>query len=295
MCPVSSLVFTALHASFPGLEAACRHFAGFIPALHKNHKHSCPVFIYFYRMITALIIDDEQAAANVVKMLVEKYVPAITTLHVAIGAVKGLEAIETLHPDLIFLDIEMPMMSGFDVLEKFPSHRFEVIFITAYDHYAIKAIRYSALDYLLKPVDANELQAAVDRFIEKRKTTIDDKARYDNLLHNLKTTEKDYTLAVATTDGTFFYRTDEIIRCEATGNYTKIFLQGKKSIITSRTLKDYDELLSEQGFYRIHRAHLVNRKYIRSFTNDHNLQLTDGSEVEVSRRKWDEVKRLMLQ
>ena len=246
-------------------------------------------------MIKALIIDDEESAANVVRILVGQYVPAITELHCVIGAADGLHAIETLKPDLVFLDIEMPVMSGFDLLEKFPSHPFEVIFITAYDHYAIKAIRYSALDYLLKPVDATELQTAVARFIEKRKTAEDNKARYDNLLHNLKKEETDYTLAVATTEGTYFYRTQEIIRCEATGNYTKIFLQGKKPIITSRTLKEYDELLAEQGFHRIHRAHLVNKKYISSFTNDHNLQLTDGSEVEVSRRKWDEVKKILLQ
>lgn len=246
-------------------------------------------------MIKALIIDDEQAAANVVNMLVSKYVPAVTELHVAIGAASGIAAIRAVQPDLVFLDIEMPVMSGFDLLEQFPDHNFEVIFITAYDHYAIKAIRYSALDYLLKPVDIAELQAAVERFTEKQKNKTDSKARYENLLQNLKTTEKDYTLAVSTTEGTHFFRADEIIRCEATGNYTRIFLQGNKSLLTSRTLKDYDELLAAQGFYRIHRAHLVNRKYIRSFTNDHALQLADGSEVEVSRRKWEEIKKMMLQ
>lgn len=246
-------------------------------------------------MIKALIIDDEQAAANVVNMLVTKYVPAVTELHVAIGAASGIAAIRAVQPDLVFLDIEMPVMSGFDLLEQFPDHNFEVIFITAYDHYAIKAIRYSALDYLLKPVDIAELQAAVERFAEKQKNKTDSKARYENLLQNLKTTEKDYTLAVSTTEGTHFFRADEIIRCEATGNYTRIFMQGNKSLLTSRTLKDYDELLAAQGFYRIHRAHLVNRKFIRSFTNDHALQLADGSEVEVSRRKWEEIKKMMLQ
>ena len=246
-------------------------------------------------MIRALIIDDEQAAANVVNMLIKRYVPAVTELDLAIGAADGLEAINRLKPDLVFLDIEMPVMSGFDLLEKFPDHDFDVIFITAYDHYAIRAIRYSALDYLLKPVDVAELQAAVERFIDKRKNSSDSRARYANLLHNLKTTEQDYTLAVSTTEGTYFFRTTEIIRCEATGNYTRIFMQGNKSLLTSRTLKDYDELLSAQGFYRIHRAHLVNKTYIRSFTNDHMLQLADGSEVEVSRRKWDDIKKLMLQ
>ncbi len=246
-------------------------------------------------MIKALIIDDEASAANVTWMLLKKYCPALTELKIAVGAEQGEACIRSFNPDLIFLDIEMPIMSGFDLLAKFPSNTFDVIFTTAYDHYAIKAIRFSAIDYLLKPVDVTELENAVKRFLEKRKTRQEKKAMYDNFMYNLKAEEKEYKLAVSTTEGTFFFRPSEIIRCEATGNYTRIFLNGKKTILTSRTLKDYDELLSEQGFQRIHRAHLVNRKYIRSITSDHNILLTDGTEVEVSRRKWDELKKLMMQ
>lgn len=264
----------------------------------SSAKWFCPVtffFIYFYHMIKALIIDDEESAANVIFMLLKKYIPAITDISVAVGAERGIECIKATSPDLVFLDIEMPIMSGFDLLSKFPSNTFEVIFTTAYDHYAIKAIRYSAIDYLLKPVDITELEQAVQRFIDKRKTAQEKKAMYENFMYNLKAEEKEYKLAVSTTEGTFFYRPNEIIRCEATGNYTKIFLSGNKTILTSRTLKDYDELLSDQGFQRIHRAHLVNKKHIRSITSDHNILLTDGTEVEVSRRKWDDLKKLLMQ
>ena len=245
-------------------------------------------------MIKALIIDDEKKAVNVVYMLLQKHVPEIKEIHTSIGSQAGLQLIQTIQPDLIFIDIEMPLMTGFDVLEKFPDHHFEVIFITAYDHYAIKAIRYSALDYLLKPIDHTELKAAVQRFIEKRKSKTDNKERYNNLLHNLKTEQDAYRLAVATTEGTYFYNTQEIVRCEANDNYTHIFFLNKKPVITSRTLKEYDELLTEQGFFRIHRTHLVNKKYIESFSNDHTIHMIDGSEVEVSRRKWEDIKKVLL-
>lgn len=245
-------------------------------------------------MIKALIIDDEKKAVNVVHMLLQKHVPEITQIYTSLGSQAGLQAIQALQPDLIFMDIEMPLMTGFDVLEKFPEHTFEVIFITAYDHYAIKAIRYSALDYLLKPINHTELKSAVHRFIEKRKSKVDNKDRYNNLLHNLKTEQNAYRLAVATTEGTYFYDTPEIIRCEAHDNYTHIFFLHKKPIITSRTLKEYDELLTEQGFCRVHRTHLVNKKYIQSISNDHTIQMKDGSEVEVSRRKWEDIKNLLL-
>ena len=239
---------------------------------------------------------------NVVKLLLQKHVPEVTDIKTAIGSVNGARAIEQFRPDLVFLDIEMPMMSGFDLLENFPDYSFEVIFITAYDHYAIKAIRFSALDYLLKPVDVDELKQAVERFVvrrtpdgEKKKSNTDQRSSYNNLLHNLKTEKpKDYRLAIASLEGTSFYQTDEIIRCEADGNYTKFFLLNKKPVMTSRTLKEYDEILSDHDFIRVHRAHLVNKKHIASFSGDHELKMKDNSTVEVSRRRWDAVKQQLL-
>jgi len=244
-------------------------------------------------VICALIIDDEESAVNVVAFLLKKYVNEIQQVFTAVGAEEGLMALYQHKPQLVFLDVEMPLMNGFQLLEKFPDHSFEVIFITAYDHYAIKAIRYSALDYLLKPIDTEELKAAVQRFIAKQNDHQPQKKLYENLTYNLNlpAASSNYRLAVSTTDGTFFYHSHEIIRCEAVGNYTRFVLKEKKPLLTSRTLKEYDELLADQNFLRVHRAHLVNANYISSFSRDHEIKMKDGSIVPVSRRKWDSVKQ----
>ena len=243
-------------------------------------------------MIRTLIIDDEESAVNVVKLLLQKYVPEVNEIYTAIGAREGISAINKHKPQLIFLDIEMPLLNGFQLLEQFPGHSFEIIFMTAYDQYAIKAIRYSALDYLLKPVDTDELTAAISRFLDKQHTN-NTKKLYENLTYNINLPEKSsqYRLALTTTGGTFFYYCNEIIRCEAVGNYTRFVLKEKKPLVTSRTLKDYDDLLTEQNFLRVHRAHLVNVDYISSFSKEHEIKMQDGSVVPVSRRKWDYIKQ----
>lgn len=240
-------------------------------------------------MIKTLIIDDEESTINVIKLLLQKHLPQLLHIDTAIGAAKGLLALRNIKPDLVFLDIEMPLLNGFQLLEQFPAHDFEVIFVTAYDHYAIKAIKLSALDYLLKPVDAEELKIAVNRFLNKQKIE-PSQALYQNFLHNIHSSESEYKLALTTSEGTFFYKTDEIIRCEATGNYTRFIFKDRKTLLTSKTLKEYDELLTERHFIRVHRTHLVNKKYIISFTADHDLTMADGSVVEVSRRRWEIVK-----
>ena len=244
-------------------------------------------------MIRALIIDDEESAVNVVRFLLQKYVTEIDEVSTAIGADEGLKVLQQYKPQLVFLDVEMPLMNGFQLLEKFPDHPFEVIFITAYDHYAIKAIRYSALDYLLKPIDTEELKMAVQRFMSKQSSHQPQKKLYENLAYNLNlpAASSNYRLAVSTTDGTFFYHGHEIVRCEAVGNYTRFILKDKKPLLTSHTLKEYDDLLSDQNFLRVHRAHLVNASYISSFSRDHEIRMQDGSVVPVSRRKWDSVKQ----
>jgi len=242
-------------------------------------------------VIRTLIIDDEESTVNVLQLLIKKNIPEIDEVFTAIGAHEGLQMIQQCNPHLLFLDIEMPYMSGFELLENFPSKTFQVIFVTAYDHYAIKAIKYSALDYLLKPIDVEELKQSVQRFINARENSMGIKPLYDNLIYNLNQSQpKDYRLAISTTDGTSFYNADDIIRCEAVGNYTRFYLKEKKPLITSRTLKDYEDLLAEQKFLRVHRAHLINPKYVQSYSRDHELTMTDGSVVQVSRRKWDVIK-----
>jgi len=243
-------------------------------------------------VIRALIIDDEESAVNVLKLLLEKYVSEVGEIYTAVGASAGINAINKFKPALIFLDIEMPLVNGFQLLEKFPGHSFEIIFITAYDHYAIKAIKYSALDYLLKPIDTDELKTAIQRFLQKQGNHHQYKL-YENLNYNLNlpATSSKYRLALATTDGTFFYHCDEIIRCEAVGNYTRFILKDKKPLLTSHTLKEYDDLLAEQNFLRVHRAHLVNPGYITSFSKEHEIKMYDGSVIPVSRRKLENIKQ----
>jgi len=244
-------------------------------------------------VVRALIIDDEESAITVVKLLLQKNLSEVSEIYTALGAVNGIDAIYKYKPQLVFLDIEMPLLNGFQLLEKFPDHTFETIFITAYDHYAIKAIKYSALDYLLKPIDAAELKAAVQRFIQKQNNADNQKKLYENLSYNLNLpeTSSKYRLALTTADGTFFYYCNEIIRCEAVGNYTRFVLKDKKPLLTSHTLKEYDELLAEQNFLRVHRAHLINSDYITSFSKDHEIKMYDGSIIPVSRRKWDAIKQ----
>ncbi len=247
-------------------------------------------------MIKTLIIDDEESTVNVLQLLLKKNIPQIDEIHTAVGAAQGLQMIQQVKPHLLFLDIEMPLMNGFQLLEHFPEHDFEVIFVTAYDQYAIKAIKFSALDYLLKPIDTEELKRAVERFVQKQYNRQSQKPLFENLLYNLKLPETDdYRLAISTHEGTFFYHPDEIIRCEATGNYTRFYLKEKKPLLTSKTLKEYEDMLSDEQFIRVHRTHLVNKKYIRSFSPDHELKMSDGSVVEVSRRKWDVVKTRLTQ
>lgn len=241
---------------------------------------------------TALIIDDEESAINVVKLLLQKHITEIDEVNTAIGAEEGIRAIHKYKPQLVFLDVEMPLMNGFRLIEHFPDHSFEIIFITAYDHYAIKAIKYSALDYLLKPIDTDELKTAVQRFLQKKNNN-QQKKLYENLSYNLKLpeTSSQYRLALTTTEGTFFYYCNEIIRCEAIGNYTRFVLKDKKPLLTSHTLKEYDDLLTGQKFLRVHRAHLINSDFISSFSREHEIKMHDGSVVPVSRRKWENIKQ----
>jgi two-component system LytT family response regulator len=245
-------------------------------------------------MIKGLLIDDEESTLKVLNGMIKKYIPEIEILYCAIGSKQGLQAIQDYKPDLVFLDVEMPMMNGFELLHQFPGHTFEVIFVTAYDYYAIKAVRFSALDYLLKPVDKDELLEAVHRFLDKKNSANNLKEQYENLLHNLKNNNKEnYKLAISTSEGIQFIVPENIIRCEAIGAYTKFYLADRKTIVTSKVLKEYDEMLSEHNFIRVHRTHLVNKKFVNAVSTDHQLIMSDNTQIEISRRKWDDVKKVL--
>jgi len=245
-------------------------------------------------MIKALIIDDESPAVETLQLMIERYVPEITDLKSTVEPAEGVHLIKTWSPQLLFLDIQMPVMNGFDVLKQFPQINFSIIFTTAYDHYAIQAIRFSALDYLLKPIDADELRGAMDRFMAKEADKKNEESLYNNLLHNITARRKeDFKLALATTAGTFFYQPEEIIRLEAESNYTRFFFTHQKPLLTSRTLREYEEILIDYGFIRTHKSHLINKKHVEKITPEGVIVMVDQSIVEISRRRKEEVMVLL--
>lgn len=244
--------------------------------------------------IKALIIDDEALSADMLNYLIEKNVPAITQIKRTTSALEGLQLIESYKPDIVFLDIQMPFLSGFELLTKLPHHSFSVIFTTAFNKYAIKAIRFSALDYLLKPVDTDELVQAVDRYIQQHSEKKQMGDLYQNFMNNLKTTEgNQYRLALHTHQGLKLVSPQEIVRCEASNNYTTFFLTDKSTITTSKTIKEYEEILGEYNFIRVHKSHLVNLLFVDMLTPKNQLLLHDKTQIEVSRRRKPELMEIL--
>ena len=247
-------------------------------------------------MIKALIIDDEPKARNVLKYYIESYVEEITEVRQADSVDSALELLRDYEPGIVFLDVEMPQRNGFDFLRALVNPTFEVIFTTAYNQYAVQAIRFSALDYLLKPVDPDELRAAVNRYMQiQQPERKHNGVLYDNLVQNIsKKDVKDFRLAVPSKDGVLFLTLDQIIRMQGDGNYTFIHTTNKKPIVTSKTLKHFDEMLEEFGFIRTHKSHLVNPTHISQMSHDHGcIIVSDGTEIEISRRKKLDVIKLL--
>lgn len=181
-------------------------------------------------------------------------------------------------------------MNGFELLKRIPHINFNVIFTTAYDQYAIEAIRFSALDYLLKPINADDLRQAVDKYMIKEVLTLGQQALYGNLIDNLNAKDKsDFKLALPTSEGVYFFNPEEIIRLEGESNYSKFYFTNRRNLLTSKTLKEYEELLNDHGFIRTHKSHLINKKHVVNYTSDGLLTMTDTSRVEISRRRKEEV------
>src|SRR5687767_5059862 len=242
-------------------------------------------------MIRILILDDEEAACNILSILIRKHLPLEHEIRCEQDPGRALELLDSYKPTLVMLDIEMPGVNGFDFLNKAGSWDFDVIFTTAYDKYAIKAIRFSALDYLLKPLDILELQNALNRHIVRRNQS--QQSRHDlvhNLIENIQKPETDeYRLAISTSEGVFFYLPSDIIRCEGESNYTRFYLEGGKMLMVSHTLKDYESILTDYGFVRVHKSHLVNMKNVARMDRDGFIWLHNGQNIPVSRRRKEEV------
>lgn len=244
--------------------------------------------------LKALIIDDEAMACDMLEYLILQHVGSITTIKKATGAAEGLQHIHSFQPDILFLDIQMPFMNGFELLSKIPKQHFSVIFTTAYNKYAIQAIRFSALDYLLKPVDPEELIQAIERYMLQKEDKKQTGELYLNFLENLNKKEgKQFKLALTSSSGLRLASPDEIIHCTGINNYTRFYLTDGTNMMISKTIKEFEELLADYGFIRTHKSHLVNIAYIKEIKNDNVIILKNGQQVEISRRRLPEVMEVL--
>lgn len=241
----------------------------------------------------AILIDDIEQARLTLRKDLEDYAPDVEIIGEAGGVVEGAKLISKVKPDILFLDIQMQDGSGFDLLDILGDIPFKIIFITASDAHAIKAFRYAAIDYLLKPVDPDELKAALEKF---RKHAPDENEKYKLLNESLKNNQKPHErLALHSQEKITIVEIKDIVRCESDINYTQFHFSDKRKIMVTRTLKDFEEMLTDHGFYRVHQSHLINTKYIREYAkiDGGHLVMTDGSLVPVSTRKKPDVMRLL--
>ena len=234
----------------------------------------------------AILVDDEPNNLVNLEQLLKTYCPGVEIIATAMDAAAGKAAILQHHPELVFLDIQMPGKNGFDLLRELQQYDFEVIFVTAFDQYAIQAVRFAAVDYLLKPVNIEELQSAVGRASarsrEKKKNL-----QLENLIQLLQEQKDDHRIALTTMKETRFIRTQDIMRCESSNNYTLFFLSNGEKLTASRPIFEYEELLKGYGFIRCHQSHVVNRKYVKSWVKEDGgfLLLENGHLVPVSKNK----------
>jgi two-component system LytT family response regulator len=237
-------------------------------------------------MYRAVIIDDEADCRSSLQMLINRYTTGIEIIGEADSVQHGIKLIQETSPDLVFLDVELPDGSGFDILEACLPVHFQVIFVTAHNEFAIRAFRFSALDYILKPADPDLLNAAVKKLFSLEQTSKTNQ-QVETFVENRKSLKK---IVLPSRNGYLALDVENIVRCEASSNYTLFFLKSKEKIMVSRTLKEFDEMLSPSGFFRIHQSHLVNMDCIVEYRRDDGGQviMSDGSELEVSRRKKEE-------
>ena len=244
--------------------------------------------------LKAIIVDDEPYSCEALATLLED-TPEVDLVSICHSAADALAAIRKYSPDLIFLDVEMPKMNGFEMLEQLPSVNFEIIFTTSYDQYALKAIRFSAIDYLLKPVDIEELQKAVQKVIHRSQKPI--AAQLEILMQKIN---QPFTpinkIAMPTMEGLQLIPVDSIISCESDSNYTVLFLKNNKKIIVSRTLKEIEELLEEHSFIRVHRCYLANLNEVEKYVKGEGgyLVMSNGTTIDVARNKKETLLKKLL-
>lgn len=248
-------------------------------------------------MIKAVIIDDERPSIDTLKWKLENYCPDVTVVAVFNNPAEGVDYLKNNPPDLLFLDIEMPMLNGFDVLEELGRDvTFDIIFTTAYDNFGIQAVKFSALDYLLKPVQNKELKEAIEKHQRKARHAIPSE-QIDVLLNNVQAERKGKRarVALASKESIEFVDPNDIVLCIASSNYTEVYLTGGAKRLISKTLKEFEDLLTPYGFFRPHHSHLVNLNRVREFMRGDGgyLILENKMQVAVSKNKREELLTLL--
>jgi two-component system LytT family response regulator len=236
----------------------------------------------------AVIIEDEERSRIVLQNLLETYCPEVEVVGMADSVSSSVKELRTHDPDVVFLDVQINGGTGFDVIEKMDHIQSAVIFTTAYDQYALKAFKFSAIDYLLKPIDIEELKSAVRKASTSNQAIVR-QYQIQNLISNLKNPDEAPVLLVSTIDAVEFVRIQDIIRCEAQGAYTQLYFRESRPLMVSKVIKEFEFLLQEYGFYRVHQSHLVNLKEVRKFVKSENyLLMRDGAQIQLARSRKEE-------
>jgi two-component system LytT family response regulator len=241
-----------------------------------------------HKLITA-IIDDEPDAVDFISSIILEYCPDLEVAGKAYNVRDGVSLINEIKPELVFLDVEMPNGTGFDLLSHFPKKNFDVVFITAFNHYAIQAIKFSAVDYILKPINITEFIEAVNKVVLKRSSNSSAaNENFEILLENLRTSFPT-RLVIPTSDGREYLNTKDIIRIEADRSYSWFFITDKRKILVSKHLKEFQDLLNDRNFFRPHNSHLINLEFVKKFVRQDGgyIVMTDGSQIPVSRNRKD--------
>ena len=246
-------------------------------------------------MLKAIIIDDEPYCCEILAAMLESDCPDVNVINISTNGYDALSAIKQYSPDLIFLDVEMPKMNGFEMLEQLPAVNFHLIFTTSYDQYALKAIRFSAIDYLLKPIDRQELKAAVEKVKDRIQIPIPQ--QLEILMSKLKQTSNGINkIALPTMEGLQMIPIDTIISCESDDNYTNLKLKSNKKLLVTRSLKDIEESLEQHSFIRVHRSYLVNLNEIEKYIKGEGgyLVMSNGTSIDVARNKKETLLKKLL-
>lgn len=237
--------------------------------------------------LQAVIVDDEAKGIEFLRYTLEKYCPEVAVIKTFTAPLEALEEIPELRPDVLFVDVEMPRMNGFELVERLQNKGIKTIFVTAYNEYALKAFRVAAVDYLLKPIDSDELKEAVQKVYDSQEHP---ESGIQELLQFMKAQQGLKKVSISTDKGIYFLEPEEIIYCTSDGSYCELHLMDGSKLVSSKALGEFEKILSEKGFFRIHHSSLINVHHLRKFSKNDGgfVEMVNGAELAVSRRKKDE-------